>query len=115
MSFAFIFLASFSVAFGTYILSSALSGGSAFVNLLIHQQSKLLVVGIGLSLNLLGSAFWILARRFSASYLLVWTLYLGLLVLFGAVIAAWIEQESISSYQVFGLLLLICALALLKA
>ena len=113
MGFDSIVFASLSVAFGTYILSSALSGEAAFINFLIYKPSKLQVAGIGLSLNLLGSAFWILGRRFLSSYLLAWSLYLGFLVLFGAVISILIEHETISLSQIIGLILLASGLILL--
>ena len=104
MSFFFIFLASLSVAFGTYVLSSAFSLDSALANFLLYKHSKILFIGIGILFNLLGSIFWILGRRLSTSYLLAWSLYLGLLVLFGAVISILIEQQSISSMQIVGLI-----------
>ena len=115
MGLIFVLTASLCVAVGTYILSSAFSVDSVLVTLVSYKHPRILLVVSGFTLNLLGSGFWILARRFSASYLLSWTLYLGFLVLFGAVIATWIEQESISVHQIFGLILLTCGLTLLKA
>ena len=115
MGLIFICAASLFVAVGTYVLSSAFQSDPAFMNLVSYKYSKIVLVAIGLILNFMGSAFWILGRRSLASYLLAWTFYLGLLVLFGALIAAWIEQESISLYQIIGLLLLAFALTLLKA
>lgn len=115
MGLIFICVASLFVAVGTYVLSSAFHADSALINLVSYKYSKIVLIAIGLTLNFLGSAFWILARRSLASYLLAWTFYLGLLVLFGALIAAWLEQETISLYQMIGLLLLAFALTLLKA
>ena len=79
------------VAFVAHLLSSSLYRCLAIVALLIHEQSKLLVVGMGFLLNFLSPAFLNLARRFSASCLLVWILYLKFLVFFGTVIDTWIE------------------------
>ena len=115
MGLIFICAASLFVAVGTYILSSAFHADSALLNLVSYKYSKIVLLAIGLIFNFLGSAFWILARRSLASYFLAWTFYLGLLVLFGALIAAWLEQESISLYQMVGLLFLAFALILLKA
>ena len=115
MGYIFILTASLCIAVGTYVLSSAFSVDSALVNLVSYKNPKVLFAASGFSLNLLGSIFWILGRRFSASYLFSWTLYLGLLVLFGAAIATFVEQENISFYQIVGLILFTCGLALLRA
>ena len=110
----FVVLASLSVSLGTYLLSSALVPIPAVVKYVSLFQSKYLLFGVGVSLNLTGSVFWFLGRRFMSSYAFAWSLYLGLLVAFGTLIVALIESERITYWQSLGLGLLILSLLLLK-
>jgi drug/metabolite transporter (DMT)-like permease len=109
-----IVFASLSVSLGTYLLSSVFQPAPAIIKYASVFQSKYLLFLIGLSLNLTGSVFWFLARRFLTSYAFAWSLYLGLLVAFGTLIAVIIENERLIAPQFAGLLLLFISLLLLK-
>jgi len=110
----FVVLASSFVPLGTYLLSSALVPIPAIAKYIEFFQSKFLLLAIGISLNLAGSLFWFLGRRFFSSYAFAWSLYLGLLVAFGTLIAVIIEDERLIAPQFAGLVLLFISLLLLK-
>ena len=114
MGIVFVFLASLSVAFGTYAISSALVSDPQILKQFAWLHSRYALVVGGLILNLFGSCFWIFGRKMLSSYTFAWSLYIGLLIVFGTLIASFIEAEKMQSTQIAGLLLLIISLSLLK-
>jgi len=114
VGFTLIIFASLSVSLGTYLLSSTFLVSPAVIKYVSIFESKYLLFVVGLSLNLIGSVFWFLGRRFLASYAFAWSLYLGLLVAFGTLIAVIIENERLVAPQIVGLFLLFVSLLLLK-
>ena len=109
----FVAIASACVALGAYLISSA------FLEVPIYMPAnvgshKFLIFSIGIFANLLGSIFWLLGRKFLESYLFAWSMYLGLLILFGTAISMFFEKENLNSSQFIAIGMLVVSLLLLK-
>ena len=107
-------LASLSVATGSYLISSFYYDLNTFDWRVLLTSGRGLALFAGYSINLFGSIFWILGRRSLGAYLFSWNLYMGLLIVFGAIIASYVDRYPITMAQYFGIVLMVLALALLK-
>jgi len=111
----YIFCASLFVVVGSYILSNSYTfipsafSFSGFLGSIQYQKFLL-----GVALNLIGSGLWINGRSRLDSYVFAWTLYVVLLIVFGAILSFFIEKSSFGYSQFFGLLCAIAGLILLS-
>lgn len=114
LGFFFTISASFCIAVGAYLISNV------FFETTLDQLGKSLFgfngaqLLLGIGLNAAGSIFWILGRRGMSSYLFAWSLYLAMLVVFGALISSIAEKSVPNNLQLLGMTMMIASIILLK-
>ena len=108
------FLASLSVATGSYFISYVTSQSNVYSGLSIFSIINYKLLFLGLTLNVIGSILWIFGRAGFSSYLFAWCFYLSGLVFVGAIISLIISHSMPSLQQMIGMTMLVVALSLLQ-